>query len=202
MRSKSLAFVTVAALFLPTITQAHPSKGRGIYHRDDLQSARDDVKANSKPVPPDPNKVPPFSRLKATHFIDMYPGTAMSWHLPEHQRFKTIIPGNEKIVTVQVESDSELFVMAKPGITGHTNVLVLDEEATVIANVLVRVLPSNMRQDEGKVDIHNKKELKSYTNYKCSNKGCTHVGLDDNMVLSGESDSAASDAPAETTGRQ
>jgi hypothetical protein len=193
MRSKSLALVAVAALFLPTIAHA---EGRGIFHRDDLLNARDDVKANSKPVPPDPNKVEPFSKLNATARIDMYPGTVVSWHLPEHQRFKTIVDGDENIAATHVENDSEVFVHAKPDITGHTNFLALDEEGTVVANVLVRVLPSNMRRDEGRVDIHNKKELAGFKLYKCY-KDCEHVSFDDTKVLSNESSSA----PAETTRR-
>jgi hypothetical protein len=53
MRSKSLALVAAAALVLPTIAHAQPTEGRGIYQRDDLKNARDDVRANSKPAPRD-----------------------------------------------------------------------------------------------------------------------------------------------------
>ena len=50
MRSKTMTIMTAAVLFLPTIAHAQPSEGRGIYHRDDLKNARDDVRASSKPA--------------------------------------------------------------------------------------------------------------------------------------------------------
>jgi hypothetical protein len=49
MRSKTIIIMAAAVLFLPTIGHAQPSEGRGIYHRDGLKNARDDVRANSKP---------------------------------------------------------------------------------------------------------------------------------------------------------
>jgi hypothetical protein len=50
MRTKIMTIMAAAVLFLPTIAHAQPSEGRGIYHRDDLKNARDDVRANSKPT--------------------------------------------------------------------------------------------------------------------------------------------------------
>ena len=46
MRSKTMTIMAVAVLLLPTIAHAQPSEGRGLYHRDDLKNARDDVRAN------------------------------------------------------------------------------------------------------------------------------------------------------------
>jgi hypothetical protein len=46
MRSKTMTIMAAAVLFLPTIAHAQPSEGRGIYQRDDLKNARDDVGAN------------------------------------------------------------------------------------------------------------------------------------------------------------
>jgi hypothetical protein len=50
MRSKTMTIMAAAVLFLPTIAHAQPSEGRGIYQRDVLKNARDDVRANNKPV--------------------------------------------------------------------------------------------------------------------------------------------------------
>jgi hypothetical protein len=46
MRSKTMTIMAAAVLFLPTIAHAQPSEERGIYHRDVLKNARDDVRAN------------------------------------------------------------------------------------------------------------------------------------------------------------
>jgi hypothetical protein len=48
MRSKTMTIMAAAVLFVPTIAHAQPSEGRGIYHRDDLKNARDDVRATRK----------------------------------------------------------------------------------------------------------------------------------------------------------
>jgi hypothetical protein len=45
MPSKTMTIMAAAVLFSPTIGHAQPSDGRGIYHRDDLKNARDDVRA-------------------------------------------------------------------------------------------------------------------------------------------------------------
>lgn len=45
MRSKTMTIMAAAMLLSPTIAHAQPSEGRGIYHRDDLKNARDDVRA-------------------------------------------------------------------------------------------------------------------------------------------------------------
>ena len=50
MRSKTMTIMAAAVLFLPTIAHAQPSEGRGLYHRDDLKNARDDVRANKNTV--------------------------------------------------------------------------------------------------------------------------------------------------------
>ena len=46
MRSKTMTIMAAAVLLLPTIAHAQPSEGRGIYDRDALKNARDDVRAN------------------------------------------------------------------------------------------------------------------------------------------------------------
>jgi hypothetical protein len=46
MRSKTMTIMAAALLLLPTIAYAQPSEGRGLYHRDDLKTARDDVRAS------------------------------------------------------------------------------------------------------------------------------------------------------------
>jgi hypothetical protein len=48
---KTMTIMAAAVLFLPTIAHAQALEGRGIYHRDDLKNARDDVSANSKLAP-------------------------------------------------------------------------------------------------------------------------------------------------------
>src|SRR5262245_60391865 len=44
MRSKTMTIMAAAVLFLPTIAHAEQAKSRGIYHRDELKNARDDVR--------------------------------------------------------------------------------------------------------------------------------------------------------------
>jgi hypothetical protein len=56
MRSKTMTIMAAAVLLLPTIAYAQPSEGRGLYHRDDLKTARDDVRAHRKFT----SQAPPF----------------------------------------------------------------------------------------------------------------------------------------------
>jgi hypothetical protein len=51
MRNKTMTIMAAAVLLLPTIAHAQSSEGRGIYHRDELKNARDDVRSNSEPAP-------------------------------------------------------------------------------------------------------------------------------------------------------
>jgi hypothetical protein len=62
MRSKTMTIMAAAVLFLPTIAHAQPSEGRGLYHRDDLKNARDDVRANRN-VGDSGSKAAPLPRM-------------------------------------------------------------------------------------------------------------------------------------------
>jgi cell division septum initiation protein DivIVA len=62
MRSKTMTIMAAAVLFLPTIAHAQPSEGRGLYHRDDLKNARDDVRANRN-VTDSSSTAAPLSRM-------------------------------------------------------------------------------------------------------------------------------------------
>src|SRR5262249_48955923 len=49
-----------------------------------------------------------------------------------------------------------------------TNILALDGEGQVVAILMINTMPSWMRPDEGKVEIHNRSNPALFTNYQCA----------------------------------
>jgi len=49
-----------------------------------------------------------------------------------------------------------------------TNILALDSEGQIVANLMINTMPSWQRPDEGKVEIHNQGNLGLYVNYQCA----------------------------------
>jgi hypothetical protein len=49
-----------------------------------------------------------------------------------------------------------------------TSILALDSEGQVVAILMVNTMPSWQRPDEGKAEIHNRKNLATFTNYQCA----------------------------------
>jgi hypothetical protein len=85
--------MAAAVLLLPTIAHAQPSEGRGLYHRDELKTARDDVRASRKFTPQGPRTITLYAqdfhgkthadaRYAATH-PDYWIGGRPSWAYPD-----------------------------------------------------------------------------------------------------------------------
>jgi hypothetical protein len=49
-----------------------------------------------------------------------------------------------------------------------TNILALDSDGQVVANLMINTMPSWQRPDEGKVEIHNGSKLADFVNYQCA----------------------------------
>jgi hypothetical protein len=48
-----------------------------------------------------------------------------------------------------------------------TNILALSNDGQLVANLVITTMPSWQRFDEGKMEIHNNKQLAGYVNYQC-----------------------------------
>jgi len=49
-----------------------------------------------------------------------------------------------------------------------TNILALDSEGQVVANLMINTMPSWQRPEEGKVEIHKGTKLETFVNYQCA----------------------------------
>lgn len=92
--------------------------------------------------------------------ITLRPGFAARWQAP--RAFRTASVADASIIEVVPQSDHRLLLTAKA--TGSTNVMVLDEQGDLVANLIVSV-----GGVLNKVVIHNKRDnLAGYTAYSCS----------------------------------
>lgn len=112
----------------------------------------------------------PVAGLADDVVVTLRPGTAQIVQLP--RSFASVVVGNEDMIDVTPRSDRNLSVVAKD-VIGSTNLLVLDDMGTVIANI--GVLVSNPPRP-GRVFIHSKPgDVHNYFAYECGDKGCVRV---------------------------
>jgi Flp pilus assembly secretin CpaC len=114
--------------------------------------------------------------------------------------FKTIVVGDPKVVDTQAVTDRSIIIT--PQSEGETTLLFLDEHNEPLNYLAITVDVAG----PGRVKIHNKALLNSYTSYRCTSNGCQYV--DETTVREpaplprGHSDQTSRDAsPTPTTRR-
>lgn len=92
--------------------------------------------------------------------ITLRPGFAARWQAP--RAFRNVSVADGAIVDAAPQSDHRLLLTAKA--TGATNVMVLDDQGELVANLIVSVGGTL-----NKIVIHNKRDnLAGYTAYSCT----------------------------------
>ena len=83
--------------------------------------------------------------------------------------FKTIVVGDPKIVDTQAVTDRTIIIT--PQAEGETTILFLDEQNEPLNYLSITVDVAG----PGRIKVHNKALLSSYTNYRCTSDGCQYV---------------------------
>lgn len=91
------------------------------------------------------------------------------YKLDTEKPFRTIKIGDPKIVDVQALSDRTVVFQALAA--GSTNIIFLDDGNVAIKDIGVVVIEGG----PGRVEIHNKQLINSYTLYRCWDRGCRYV---------------------------
>ena len=83
--------------------------------------------------------------------------------------FKTIVVGDPKIVDTQAVTDRTIIIT--PQAEGETTILFLDEQNEPLNYLSINVDVAG----PGRVKVHNKALLNSYTSFRCTSQGCQYV---------------------------
>jgi Flp pilus assembly secretin CpaC len=103
-----------------------------------------------------------------THSIEIPPGITIRFESP--RPFASVVAGDTRVAdAVPGPTDRLLVVTSK--VIGATNFLLTNGNGQEVANLLVNVTYG----EAGRVQIHNKKLVTSYTVYRCTEKRCQYV---------------------------
>jgi hypothetical protein len=83
--------------------------------------------------------------------------------------FKTIVIGDPKVVDTQAVTDRSIIIT--PQSEGETTILFLDEQNEPLNYLSINVDVAG----PGRIKVHNKALLNSYTSYRCTSGGCQYV---------------------------
>jgi Flp pilus assembly secretin CpaC len=83
--------------------------------------------------------------------------------------FKTIVVGDPKVVDTQAVTDRSIIIT--PQSEGETTILFLDEQNEPLNYLSINVDVAG----PGRIKVHNKALLNSYTSYRCTSNGCQYV---------------------------
>jgi Flp pilus assembly secretin CpaC len=83
--------------------------------------------------------------------------------------FKTIVIGDPKVVDTQAVTDRSIIIT--PQTEGETTILFLDEHNEPLNYLSITVDVAG----PGRIRVHNKALLNSYTSYRCTSNGCQYV---------------------------
>ena len=83
--------------------------------------------------------------------------------------FKTIVIGDPKVVDTQAVTDRSIIIT--PQSEGETTILFLDEQNEPLNYLSINVDVAG----PGRIKVHNKALLNSYTSFRCTSQGCQYV---------------------------